>query len=81
MKRQTGLSRRIVTVAMALLAVAVVAACGAAPPVPNDNFYRLQAVAARAPFAAPVFPGVLEVERFSADGVKFQVSLPYNSTA
>lgn len=48
----------------------VVAACGSAPPVPEDQFYRLKAV--RAESAAPVkplFPGTIEIDRFVADGV------------
>lgn len=38
-------------------------------PVPEDKYYRLQAVAASAPLAAPIFNGTLEIERFSADGL------------
>lgn len=48
----------------------LVAACGSAPPLPEDQFYRLRAVAAEA--AAPgkmLFPGTVEIERFVADGV------------
>jgi len=58
-----------VTLALAVMAVVGLAACASAPPVPEDMFYRLQAVPARAAFAQPVFKGVLEVERFSADGL------------
>ena len=46
---------------------ALVAACSQ-PPVPQDHFYRLE-VASPAAMAAPRLPGVLEVSRFSADGL------------
>ena len=36
---------------------------------PQDKFYRLQAVAAFQPLSSPVLPGVLEIERFTADGL------------
>lgn len=56
--------------AMAIIVAAFVAACGSAPPVPEDQFYRLKAV--RAETAAPaktLFPGTIEIQRFVADGV------------
>lgn len=56
--------------ALAVAAAGVVAACGSAPPVPEDQFYRLKAV--RAESAAPaklLFPGTVEIDRFVADGV------------
>ncbi len=48
----------------------IVAACASAPPVPEDQFYRLKAVrAATAPTAKLLFPGTIEIDRFVADGV------------
>jgi cholesterol transport system auxiliary component len=48
--------------------VAIVGAC-AQPPLPEDHFYRLQVATSPAPFASPPLAGVLEVERFVADGL------------
>lgn len=56
--------------AIAIAVAGVVAACGSAPPVPEDQFYRLKAV--RSQSAAPaklLFPGTIEIDRFVADGV------------
>lgn len=47
----------------------LVAGCAAQPPVPTDKYYRLQAVFAAAPAAAPKFRGNFQVERFTADGL------------
>lgn len=47
----------------------VLTACAAQPPVPQDKFYRLQAVLGEAPVSSPILQGVLEVQRFSADGL------------
>ncbi len=44
-------------------------ACAVQPPVPEDRYYRLQAVVGAAPMSKPALPGTLEVERFSADGL------------
>jgi len=51
---------------LALAAACLLAAGCLAPPAPRDRYYRL-AVEAPARLHAPVFAGVLEVERFSAD--------------
>jgi ABC-type uncharacterized transport system auxiliary subunit len=67
--------RRRTTIGWLLSAVALgvagmVAACASAPPVPEDQFYRLKAVrVAAAPTAKPLFPGTIEIDRFVADGV------------
>lgn len=53
----------------ALAGVGLLAACGSAEPVPEDQFYRLQAAAPEAPAAEARFPGTLEIDRFVADGV------------
>lgn len=54
---------------MAVMCVAALSGCGSAPPVPQDKFYRLQAVSTTAPSATPKLDGTLEIERFSADGL------------
>lgn len=46
-----------------------VAGCTSQPPVPQDRYYRLQAVLASAPVSSPVLLGTLEIERFAADGL------------
>jgi len=53
----------------AIILLLVLAACAAQAPVPQDKYYRLQAILASAPLTAPILPGVLEVERFTADGL------------
>lgn len=53
----------------ALLALCAFAAgCGSAPPVPNEQFYRLIASEPTGASANPL-PGVLEVSPFAAEGV------------
>lgn len=47
---------------------ALLAACSQ-PPVPQDHYYRLQVASPPAVLAAPRLPGVLEVPRFSAEGL------------
>ena len=47
----------------------VLAGCAAQPPVPADKYYRLQAVFAASPLSAQKFPGNLEIDRFTADGL------------
>ncbi len=59
----------VVRCASAMIMLGVLAACAAQAPVPQDKFYRLQAVLASAPLTAPILPGVLEIERFTADGL------------
>ncbi len=38
-------------------------------PVPEDRYYRLQTLKNPTPLPIPKFPGIIEVERFVADGV------------
>ena len=51
------------------LALVLLAACGSAAPVPEDQFYRLSAVMTVAPQSKTLFPGTLEIDRFVADGL------------
>lgn len=53
----------------AIALLGVLTACAAQAPVPQDKFYRLQATPVPNSLSSPVLPGVLEVERFSADGL------------
>ena len=64
----TGLRRTLCRLGAAMAVITVVG-CAAQPPVPQDRYYRLQSVVATAPLAAPALPGILEIERFSADGL------------
>ncbi len=63
-KATKGLFRVLV-----VAAVGVLAACGSADPVPEDQFYRLRAVMSSAPLTKALFPGTLEIDRFVADGL------------
>lgn len=54
--------------ALALVAAGMVAACGSAPPVPEDQFYRLR-VTPEPSAGKKLLPGTLEIERFVADGL------------
>lgn len=62
-------SRGVVKSVVAVVLLVTLAACAAQAPVPQDKFYRLQAIAAFEPLSAPLLPGVLEIERFTADGL------------
>lgn len=63
-KATKGLFRVLV-----VAAAGVLAACGSAGPVPEDQFYRLRAVMSSAPLTKALFPGTLEIDRFVADGL------------
>lgn len=54
------------------------ASCASAPPVPEDHFYRLQAVYAGDPSSGKPLPGTTEVERFVADGLTSERALVYS---
>jgi cholesterol transport system auxiliary component len=55
-----------------------VAAC-AAPPAPRETFYRLDNAAAPAPFAHPLLPGILQVDRVETEGVLSERAIAYQS--
>lgn len=67
------------SVGLLLIAMLGLAACGAAPPVPEDRYFRLQAVYAGDPLAAKRFPGTIEVDRFAADGLTSERAIVYSS--
>ena len=57
------------TLAAVVVLVAVVLGACAQPPVPQDRFYRLQVAPPDTGLAAPRLDGMLEVDRFAADGL------------
>jgi len=61
-----------------LVSVVLLSACASAPPVPEDHFYRLQAVYASEPLSNKVFSGTIEVDRFVADGLTSERALVYS---
>jgi len=61
------ISKRMMSVlAMGIMSVGVLSACGSAPAVPEDAFYRLTTQAEKT--GDPVLNGVVEVVRFAASG-------------
>ena len=69
---------------LVVLLTLAAAACGAPPPVPQDNFYRLQVTAPVAPAATAgktLLSGTLEVERLSADGLTAGRPIVYSNSA
>lgn len=66
---------------LSLAFVSAVAACGAPPPVPADNFYRLQLTGLAAPAEASKLSGTLEVERLAADGLTAARPIVYSDSA
>jgi len=75
----TGL-KRLRAATIALITLAVTAACGSAPPVPEDHFYRLQADYASEPMATNILSGTIEVDRFVADGLTSERSIVYSQS-
>jgi len=65
----------VLAVAGALLGLG---ACGSAPPVPEDRYYRLQAVFAGTPRQAALLSGTIEVDRFVADGLTSERPVVYS---
>jgi len=56
----------------------IVAGCAATPPVPEDNFYRLQAMYAGPANGGKLLQGTLEVDRFVADGLTSERPIVYS---
>lgn len=55
--------------AAVLVALTVAGCMGSAPPVPPDNYYRLQVPAPAERAERPALPGILSVGAFDADGL------------
>ena len=62
-------AKTVFNLAFALALAGGLAACGSAAPVPEDQFYRLQAVVSSDALSKTLFPGTLEIDRFVADGL------------
>lgn len=71
-----GRRRRIGRAALAAALLLTLAACGTAAPVPSDHYYRLD-VTTPAPLSQPKLDGIVEVERFAADGVTADRAIAY----
>lgn len=68
--RQRRMIKALLPALVVTFAGLVVAACGSAAPVPEDQFYRLKAIRAEAAATGKMlFPGTIEIDRFVADGV------------
>ncbi|CAA7614287.1 ABC-type transport auxiliary lipoprotein family protein [Magnetospirillum sp. UT-4] len=63
-----------------ILALSLALAACASPAPPEDNFYRLDGRMAVQRLAAPVLPGVLEVNRLDSDGVLSERALAYQDS-
>ena len=71
--------RRVIKISAVVLSVGFLAvACGGAPPVPEDHYYRLQAVYAAEPLSVKALPGTIEVDRFVADGLTSERPIVYS---
>lgn len=75
---RTVCARRWMAAIGGLAMLGGLAACGSAPPVPEDHFYRLQAVYAGNAPAAKALPGTVEVDRFVADGLTSERAVVYS---
>ncbi len=62
----------------ALVSCGLLAACGSPQPVPEDRFFRLQAVYAAEPMNTRALPGTIEVDRFVADGLTSERAIVYS---
>lgn len=65
--------------AITFLGLISLAACGSPQAIPKDNYYRLEINLPSKPYAAPSLEGVVEVERFLADGITGERALVYSS--
>ena len=72
--------KRILVQSIALLAAGLGLACGSPPPVPEDHYYRLQAVYAAEPSSRKIFPGTMEIDRFVADGLTSERSIVFSES-
>ncbi len=64
--------------ALGLIAAGFLAACGSAAPVPEDKFYRL--IVSVPSSSKTLFPGIMEVDRFVADGLTAGRPIVYSET-
>ena len=65
-------------ISLVLVSFGLLIGCGTAPPVPDDQYYRLQVVYASEPLVHKSLPGTIEVDRFVADGLTSQRAVVYS---
>ncbi len=70
--------KKVCLPALGLIAAGFLAACGSAAPVPEDQFYRL--VVSQPASSKTLFPGIMEVDRFVADGLTAGRPIVYSET-
>ncbi len=70
--------KKVYLPALGLIAAGFLAACGSSAPVPEDKFYRLT-ISAPSP-SKMLFPGIMEVDRFAADGLTAGRPIVYSET-
>ncbi len=69
---------RILNLNLIAASVGLLAACGSAPPVPEDQYYRLKAIYASEPLTTKPLAGTIEVDRFVADGLTSERAIVYS---
>ena len=69
---------RTLNIGLILMSLGLLLGCVSAPPVPEDQYYRLQAVYASKPFVHKALSGTIEVDRFVADGLTSQRAVVYS---
>ena len=69
---------RILNLNLIFALVGFLTACGSAPPVPEDQYYRLQAIYASEPLTTKPLAGTIEVDRFVADGLTSERAIVYS---
>jgi cholesterol transport system auxiliary component len=69
---------RILNLNLIFASVGLLTACGSAPPVPEDQYYRLQAIYASEPLTTKPLAGTIEVDRFVADGLTSERAIVYS---
>ncbi len=70
--------KKVCSPALGLIAAGFLAACGSAAPVPEDQFYRL--IVSMPSSSKTLFPGIMEVDRFVADGLTAGRPIVYSET-
>jgi ABC-type uncharacterized transport system auxiliary subunit len=58
----------------------LITACASTPPVPNDHYYRLSAIAPPQTIATPAISGVLKIEPIKSYGIYRERALLYTQT-
>ncbi len=69
---------RTLNIGVILMSFGLLVACGSAPPVPEDQYYRLQAIYASEPLTTKPLAGTIEVDRFVADGLTSERAIVYS---